>query len=115
MKMTYQYGVDSEKIVIDDYISRGFEILEHRYKTKYGEIDVVAKSHNTLVFIEVKARTNPTHEEFVTRKQVKRCCDAGLDFLANHEECYNMDIRFDLAVVVNGSIYQILENAWSCE
>lgn len=115
MKSTYQYGVNAESIVMKDYIRRGFKILEHRYKTKHGEIDVIAVSDSALVFIEVKARTNPMHEEFVTAKQVKRCCDTASEFLATHEEHGDLDMRFDLAVVVNGSLANILEDAWSCE
>ena len=39
-------------------VSRGFRILERRYRTRAGEIDFVAEDGATLVFIEVKARSS---------------------------------------------------------
>lgn len=36
----------------------GYRILERNYKARYGEIDIVALSHNTLVFVEVKTRSS---------------------------------------------------------
>ncbi len=112
----YAYGVDAEKMVILHYQALGFELLKHRFKTPYGEIDLIMKNDESLVFIEVKARTNPQHEEFITSRQIKRCCNTALYFLSNDgAEWMKLAQRFDLVVVINNRIANIIENAWACE
>lgn len=47
-----------EEIASSFLQKRGYKILERNFKTRLGEIDIIAKDKNTLVFIEVKARTS---------------------------------------------------------
>lgn len=49
-------GQLGEEIAKDYLQKKGFEILEHNYKNKYGEIDLVCKDRNSIVFVEVKTR-----------------------------------------------------------
>ena len=115
MISNYSYGMAAEQMVIEHYVALGFELVEHRYKTPYGEIDVIMQDTQTIVFIEVKARTNPKHEEFLTNKQMRRCCSAALHFLSNMATETNRLLRFDLVVVINNRIEKVFENAWCCE
>lgn len=116
MRNAYNYGMDAEKMVIEHYTAMGFELVRHRYKTPYGEIDIIMKDSKSVVFIEVKARTNPKHEEFLTQKQIKRCCDAALHFISNGGQGWlDEALRFDLVVVINNRIEKIFENAWDYE
>ena len=46
-------GVVGEELAARELASRGYAILERRYRTRYGEIDIVAEDGETLVFIEV--------------------------------------------------------------
>ncbi len=52
------YGKRSEIIASDYLKTKGYKILEVNYKNKIGEIDVIAKDKNYIVFVEVKARTS---------------------------------------------------------
>ncbi|MDR2458286.1 MAG: YraN family protein [Clostridiales Family XIII bacterium] len=52
-KRTGYYGED---IAMNYLISKGYTILERNFLSEYGEIDIIAKEKNTLVFVEVKCR-----------------------------------------------------------
>ena len=60
--MTYQkrIGNQGEKIAAAYLESKGYRILEQNYHTRFGEIDLVAQEGDSLVFVEVKARTSTT-------------------------------------------------------
>ena len=50
------YGKRSEIISTDYLKKKGYKILETNYKNNVGEIDIIAKDKDYIVFIEVKAR-----------------------------------------------------------
>lgn len=55
--------------------NKGFEILTQNYRTKYGEIDLVSKDKNELVFIEVRTKTKEDFgmpEETLNRKKIAK-------------------------------------------
>lgn len=54
-------GVIGEKEAIRFLKSKDFNILNHHYTSRWGEIDIVAKKEKILYFIEVKTRTSTTH------------------------------------------------------
>ncbi len=49
-------GFEGEEIAAKFLKNQGYKILEKNYRTKFGEIDVIAMDHETLAFIEVKLR-----------------------------------------------------------
>ena len=51
-------GSEGERAAADFLEARGYRILERNYRTKLGELDLVAEEGDTLVFIEVKVRLN---------------------------------------------------------
>lgn len=108
----HQYGADSEKQVAEKYIEWGYELVSKRYRTPYGELDLVMKKDHTLIFIEVKARHDPNTDEYISQSQIKRNCNAANFFLYTYAFYQDHDIRFDLAVVSGSGIYDIIENAW---
>lgn len=79
--------------------SHGIEIIQRNYFAKVGEIDIIAKEGDTLLFIEVKYRksiTFGTALESVTKTKMKRIYLAGMTYLENHRyENY----RFDLIAI----------------
>ncbi len=56
-------GKLGEKIAREYLEKKGYNIIEQNYKTKYAEIDLIAKKKNTLIFVEVRTKTG---EEFGT-------------------------------------------------
>lgn len=51
-------GSEGERAAAEFLEARGYRILERNYRTRLGEIDLVAEEGRTLVFIEVKVRRN---------------------------------------------------------
>jgi len=54
-------GDKGERLAIDFLQKRGYRIIKQNYRTPLGEIDIIAKEGDTLVFIEVKTRESLTH------------------------------------------------------
>ncbi len=52
-----ELGKSGEDLAVAELERRGYAILARRYRTRHGEIDVVARDGETTVFVEVKART----------------------------------------------------------
>jgi putative endonuclease len=51
-----QYGEAGEALAARMLQRRGYKIVETNYRTKLGEIDIIARDGDTIVFVEVKAR-----------------------------------------------------------
>src|SRR5262245_63993801 len=49
-------GISGEDLACAELQRRGYAIVERRYRTRFGEIDIIAKDGLTIVFVEVKAR-----------------------------------------------------------
>lgn len=82
---------------------KGYRILDRRYRTPLGEIDLLAKRGSTLAVVEVKAR--PTHQqalEAVTyASQIRITRAAGL-WLSHHPRYASSTIRYDIVAVSPG-------------
>ena len=94
-------GKLGEDLACAELTRRGYEILERRYRTRYGEIDIVASSGPSLVFVEVKARDG---NEFggagaaVTVYKQQRIVRMAIDFLARRR-LQDRPCRFDVVTV----------------
>lgn len=108
----YDYGLNAEIMVQKHYEERGFTLLASRKKTPFGELDLILQKNNLVVFVEVKARIAPSHEEHITARQVKRCLQAAEYYVnTGNFSDPNLDCRFDFALVINNKIDKIIENA----
>lgn len=61
-------------------INHGYRILKRNFRSKFGEVDIVAQEANTLVFVEVKTRWNKKYgnpEEAVTPRKLSSIVRAG--------------------------------------
>jgi len=86
----------------------GFSILARRYKTKLGEIDIVARRGDLLIFVEVKARVDfLSAVDALGGRQFGRVSRAASLFLARHPRYAACSVRFD-AVVVSGPLWRQL-------
>ena len=92
---------------------KGYRILKRRYKTPFGEIDLVAQRGYVLIAVEVKNR--PTYGDAlvaVTPRQQKRILSALQAFMMHHPNSTRFDCRFDI-VWCHGFKIKHLKNAWS--
>lgn len=63
-------GKKGEDIAADYLLHHGYTIVERNFRKRYGDIDIVARKRETLVFVEVKTRTSDLYgggEEAITR------------------------------------------------
>ncbi len=99
-KKTYQFGIAAEKLVILFLRLKGYKILAWRFKTKVGEVDIIATKSNIIIAIEVKARKSKVLlEEILQNRQIARVKRATEFFIAKHRKYDNMAIRFDFIEV----------------
>ncbi len=92
---------------------KGYRILERRWKSPVGEVDLIAKKRHTLVFIEVKARASlKDAAESIVERQRQRIARAAEAYLAYHPDLEFENVRFDAILVVPGRWPQHIEAAW---
>ncbi len=109
-KNSYNIGKIAEqkaKVFIEN---KGYKVLCTNYKTKYGEIDILAVLNNTIVAFEVKAHKQNI-EYSISQNQKKRIIDALMFFLSINSNFLNHQIRFDAILIKLNSIRH-LESAW---
>lgn len=76
---------------------KAYRILEQRFKTPVGEIDLIARRGKTLVFVEVKQRQGAEAEGVaLAMVNTKRLVRAAEVYLMRHPECTGLDCRFDV-------------------
>jgi putative endonuclease len=94
-------GKSGEDVACDELRRRGYAILVRRYRTRLGELDIVARDGATLVFVEVKARTSRrfgTAAEAVTFQKRQRLARMAQEFL-QHSRLTRVPCRFDVVAV----------------
>jgi Holliday junction resolvase-like predicted endonuclease len=72
---TKAIGDAAEQLVEQDLIRGGYEILDRNWRTRYCEIDIVAKKDNCVYFVEVKYRKNSYYGngfEVITPKKLQQ-------------------------------------------
>ncbi len=114
-----ELGDLGENLAVGFLVKLGFTIIIRNYRTLYGEIDIIARSRSneTLVFAEVKLRTNNRFglpAEAVTINKQKRIISAATQFISeiNEPEC---SFRFDvIEVYIKNKEYKInhIKNAF---
>src|SRR5215471_18951605 len=101
----FHRGLSAESRAALLLIAKAYRILARRWKTPFGEIDIIARRRNVLVFVEVKARASLDEAvEAVTERAKHRIATAGELWLARHREYAKSDIRFDVIIVTPGQI-----------
>lgn len=99
-KKAYGLGLSAESRAAWALRLTGWRILKHRYKTKVGEIDLIAKKGKTVAFVEVKARkTRRAAMEAVSPSNQRRIIRAARIFVAEHPKAGFYRLRFDVVIV----------------
>lgn len=96
--------------------SKGYTILECRYKTPHGEIDLIAEKAGMIIFVEVKARAKKT--DWATALETinqTRIVNAASQWIANNPANCDRDMRFDVILLSPNSLPHHLENAFMAD
>ena len=85
------------------YLSaRGYVILARNFRTRAGEIDIIARNNKTIVFVEVKTRSSVAYgfpAEYVTRRKQDKIIKAALYYLHGCGQDF-APARFDVLEVL---------------
>ncbi|HKH03242.1 MAG TPA: YraN family protein [Bradyrhizobium sp.] len=96
----FRTGLSAESRAAAFLIAKGYRILAKRFRTPYGEIDIVARRRNLVAFIEVKARAKLDDAAYaVTTRQQARIIEAAQAWLMAHPEHSDFDLRFDAVLI----------------
>jgi putative endonuclease len=99
------FGLRGEELACDELARRGYTIVERRYRTRAGELDIVARHRDYVVFIEVKARSDASFgepEEAVTEQKQQKMVWMATDYLTRHG-LHDVPCRFDV-VAINSEV-----------
>jgi len=106
-------GDAAESIVARHYTRRGFEVAHRRWRSAAGEIDLVLKDGDALIFVEVKkSRSFARAAERVSVAQMRRIYASAEYYLADTPRGQLTDVRFDVALVNGVGDVRIVENAF---
>ncbi len=101
-------GKKAEDFASSLITSKGYKVLDRNFRSRFGEIDIIATDENTLVFVEVKARWsrkfgNP--EEAVTPRKIWKIRKTGEFYSKMHPEL-PQKLRIDVVAIEieNGSV-----------
>ncbi len=114
-------GAVGEALAVKQMLKQGYEILETNYSVYgVGEIDVIAKKENFIVFTEVKYRSSQYGGdpcEAIDLKKQKRIIEAAKTYI-QEKNCATYDLRFDVAELLkrDGKMqFRYTENAFWIE
>ncbi len=118
----HRTGLAAEETAARLAAERGLTIVERRYRTPHGEIDLIAEQPGLLVFIEVKARRSQDEAAHsLTPRQWQRLEAAALHFVSVYRTPTNLsdpaasttgpDLRFDVVLVGRDGLARWIENA----
>ncbi|MCW2607935.1 MAG: hypothetical protein JWO60_2628 [Frankiales bacterium] len=95
-----RYG---EELAVQHLQDAGLQVLARNWRCREGELDVVARSGRTVVFVEVKTRSGTGYgepAEAVTLRKARRLRLLACRWLEEHRPPDTADLRFDVVSVV---------------
>lgn len=111
--MAYHAGAAAEGRIAQDYERRGFSVAQHRWRGTSGEIDLIVRDGEALIFIEVKhSRSFERAAQRISAAQQRRIYRCAEEFLSGEPRGSLTEARFDVALVNGRGDTQIIENAF---
>ena len=90
-------GIAGEELAARYLRRKGYKIVDTGYRTRFGEIDVIARDKKYLVFVEVKLRSLRSQArpaEYVTADKQRRIVSTALLYVQSHPT--ELQMRFDV-------------------
>ena len=110
--VSYHAGLSAEDSVEQRYLRAGCTLIARRFRGKRGEIDLILKRNDGLIFVEVKkSRTHARAAERLSAHQIERLFLTAAEFLESQPHGQDSDARFDVALVDGQGRIDIVENA----
>ncbi|HDR14171.1 MAG TPA: YraN family protein [Desulfobacteraceae bacterium] len=101
-----ELGMRGEQLAVEKLKGLGYKVLERNYRCPFGEIDLIARHHKTLVFVEIKTRRGRPlayAKEAVNAGKRRRLSKTALAYMKANGAC-DSSARFDVVAVslING-------------
>lgn len=110
----YHAGVAAELSVAQDYERRGYAVARRRWRGAAGEIDLICRDGDDVIFVEVKkSRSFDRALDRLSVRQISRLQTAAEEFLGSEPKGLLTDVRFDVALVDAHGQMRVLENAFA--
>lgn len=98
-----QKGAAAEELAAAALIEKGYRVLERNWRCRFGELDIVAETGETLVVIEVRSRSGTasfgTPSESVNARKVMQVRNTAQQYV-HHKRYYERPIRFDVISII---------------
>jgi len=112
--VNYHAGHAAEGSVARHYEDRGITICTRNWRGITGEIDLIGRQGDVVVFVEVKqSRTHDLAASHISQAQIGRIFATVDEFLAGEPNGLLTDVRIDLALVDGQGRIEVLENAFA--
>jgi putative endonuclease len=115
---SYKQGVNAEDCALKYLQNLGMICLEKRFKTPYGEIDLLMQDDQAIVAVEVKYRKSLTQAAYSIRPKQQLRIQQTLEFWISQHKNYSISPpfqRFDVVLVCPAEIINYYKNAWISE
>ncbi len=110
--VAHRAGLAAEGQVAAEYLRRGIEIIARRWRGRAGELDLVARQGDEVIFVEVKkSRSFAGAAARVSHRQILRMQQTACEFLDGEPAGQLTPMRFDVALVDGQGRIEVLENA----
>jgi putative endonuclease len=110
----YHAGHAAEASVARHYEDRGIAICARNWRGITGEVDLVGRQGDVVIFVEVKqSRTHDLAASHITPGQIARIFSTVEEFVAGEPRGLLTDVRIDLALVDGQGRIDVIENAFA--
>ncbi|MDX1491215.1 MAG: YraN family protein [Pseudohongiellaceae bacterium] len=109
------FGQQQEQLAEQYLLNKGLSLLERNYLCKAGEIDLVMRDGENLVFVEVRYRKSPAHGsaiESITPNKKRKLIHAAQHYLLKHPKQRRFNCRFDVVGICPTSSSSQLAIQW---
>ncbi|MDR0646493.1 MAG: YraN family protein [Elusimicrobiota bacterium] len=109
-------GDEGEDKAAEFLKAKGYKILARNYASKYGEIDIIARLKNAIVFVEVKTRASMSYGGGVAAVNVSKqnkITKTAITYIKENKPKFD-SITFDIITITDGKIEHI-QNAFAIE
>ena len=106
MNTRHRHGRLAEDAALEFLVQRQLVLLQRNYRTPRGEIDLIMRDGDTVVFVEVRARTRAdflSPVETVSHHKQRRIILAGRSWLQHQRGTYDTICRFDVVSIIGSS------------
>ena len=104
------FGNSGERVAKEYLQKKGWHILQEQYRTRFGEIDLIAKDKDEYVFVEVKTRRSAENgypEETITANKLRHIAASAEEYLSVHHVS-DAPFRIDvIAIMITSSVPDI--------